>query len=78
MGILELYCTWNGGSVMKLNAISKLDNFTPMFRANKMSNQSSAPVPESPVKPGFAIGTDGDVHPESRTANKGQKLYILA
>ena len=63
---------------MKLNAISKLDAFTPMFRANKMSNQTSAPAVENPIKPGFAIGTDGDVHPESRTAAKGQKLYILA
>ena len=63
---------------MKLNAISKLDAFTPMFRANKMSNQPSTSTVESPIKPGFAIGTDGDVHPESRTATKGQKLYILA
>lgn len=49
-----------------------------MFRANKMSNQPSTSTVENPIKPGFAIGTDGDVHPESRTASKGQKLYILA
>ena len=63
---------------MRLDAISKLSNITPMFRANKMTNQpTSAPV-ESDIKPGFAIGSDGDVHPESRTAVKGQKLYLLA
>lgn len=63
---------------MKLNAISKLNAFTPMRGANKMSNQPSTQLEDSVIKPGFAIGTDGDVHPESRTACKGQKLYILA
>ena len=63
---------------MRLDAISKLSNITPMFRANKMTNQP-APSPEnSEIKPGFAIGSDGDVHPESRTATRGQKLYLLA
>lgn len=64
---------------MKLDAISKLNNITPMFRANRMTNQPTTSAPEnSDVKPGFAIGCDGDVHPESRTAEKGQKLYLLA
>ena len=63
---------------MKLDAISKLNSITPMFRANSVTNQPAQPPVESEIKPGFAIGTDGDVHPESRTAAKGQKLYLLA
>ena len=64
---------------MKLDAISKLNNITPMFRANRMNADPSAPTPvETEIKPGFAIGCDGDVHPESRTAERGQKLYLLA
>ncbi len=63
---------------MKLDAISRLNSITPMFRANKMSNQPSSATENTEVKPGFAIGCDGDVHPESRTATKGQKLYLLA
>lgn len=63
---------------MRLDAISKLNSITPMFKMNKVTNQP-APTPAEPeIKPGFAIGSDGDVHPESRTATKGQKLYLLA
>ena len=63
---------------MRLDAISKLNTIAPMFRMNKMNNQPTQPPVEQEIKPGFAIGSDGDVHPESRTAVKGQKLYLLA
>ena len=64
---------------MKLDAISKLSNVTPMFKVNKVATQPSKQNNEnSEIKPGFAIGCDGDIHPESRTAVKGQKLYLLA
>ena len=63
---------------MRLDAISKLNSITPMFRANSMANQPAQPPVEQEIQPGFAIGSDGDVHPESRTATKGQKLYLLA
>lgn len=64
---------------MKLNAISSLSNITPMFKVNKVASQPSKQNNEnSSMKPGFAIAYDGDIHPESRTAVKGQKLYLLA
>lgn len=65
---------------MKLDAISRLSNITPMFRANKMVTQPSTQscCEDANIKPGFAIGSDGDIHPESRTAQRGQKLYLLA
>ena len=63
---------------MKLDAISKLNSLTPMFRMNNIHNQPTTNPENSEIKPGFAIGCDGDVHPESRTAVKGQKLYLLA
>ena len=64
---------------MKLDAISRLSNVTPMFKVNRVANQPAEPSNEnSEIKPGVAIGCDGDIHPESRTALKGQKLYLLA
>lgn len=64
---------------MKLEAISRLSNVTPMFKVNKVANQPAKQNNENTsMKPGFAIGCDGDIHPESRTAVKGQKLYLLA
>lgn len=64
---------------MKLDAISRLSNVTPMFKVNKVASEPSRQNNEnSGLKPGFAIGCDGDIHPESRTAVKGQKLYLLA
>ena len=63
---------------MKLDAISKLNSLTPMLRMNNIHNQPATTPENSEIKPGFAIGSDGDVHPESRTAVKGQKLYLLA
>ena len=50
-----------------------------MFKVNKVASEPSRQNQEnSGLKPGFAIGCDGDIHPESRTAVKGQKLYLLA